>query len=481
MQLELAAVQRARPGMIASSWVSEGGLVAWLEHAPQKQLVVVGDAELEGEPIEVAGVPARRCPLSEGNAARLAARLAWLNPQPLGTRLSFGFGDRLGNATCGHIAALRRADPAGRMAPVFAQQSVRENRRTGRSPQAVLAAARWGVLEGGWRGLWGADADHLKTAAELAAFAEAGYTLYTIDPSECVDGAAQRDDAATLQAKLAALPWGLLEDSYPALRARYLRRHALAGLTLAPSELELARALVKYGRALAHALELARALRGQLASFELELSVDESDSPTTPFEHYLLASELRRRGLPLVSVAPRFVGKLQKGVDYIGDIAEFARALRPHCAIAAHFDYKLSVHSGSDKFRLYPIIAEQLGERVHLKTAGTSYLEALRVIARWEPALFRELLELARTAFEAERHSYALDCQPQRVPAGAQLRDDALPELLEQPDARQLLHVTFGAVIRRYRAPLLAALSAHQAAYTEALAQHLARHLAPFV
>ena len=143
------------------------------------------------------------CPLTPANARALRARLPWLNPAPLGLATSAGFGDRLGIATPGHVRAL--AGTA--IAPVFAQQSVRENARTGRTPQAVLDDALWGAMQAGWRAPWGADADHLKTPDAVEPFVRAGYSFYTVDPSDHVDNAAQTDAPPCLAEKVAALPW----------------------------------------------------------------------------------------------------------------------------------------------------------------------------------------------------------------------------------------------------------------------------------
>ena len=129
-------------------------------------------------------------PLTAGNAAHLRMRLPWLRPQPLGLRTCAGVGDRLGLATPGHVHAVRGTG----LAPVFAQQSVRENARTGRTPQDVLDDAMWGVFQEGWREPWGADADHLKTTADVDAFAAAGFTFFTIDPGDRVDDAARLSD-----------------------------------------------------------------------------------------------------------------------------------------------------------------------------------------------------------------------------------------------------------------------------------------------
>ncbi len=425
------------------------------------------------------------CPLTPENARALQARLPWLTPQPLGAQLSFGFGDRIGLATPGHVAALRAADPAGKIAPIFAQQSVRENERLHRDPDAVMVAAIWSVFAEDWRRPWGADADHVKEPAHVAPFVTAGYTFFTIDPSDHVDNAAQTDDLATLRAKCAALPWDVLETTYAALRTDYCDRPIdLGGAVLHFDEATLLRALAKYGRAVIHTLAITATLRAASGgkSFDLEMSVDETDTPTSVYEHYFIANELLRRNVPVVSLAPRFVGKFQKGVDYMGDLTEFETELARHVAVMRAFDhYKLSIHTGSDKFTIYPIIARHAGARVHVKTAGTSYLEALRIAARRDPALFRQVLETGRMHYAHDKKSYYLDCRPEHVPAGDALSDAELPALLDQFDTRQLLHVTFGSILNEHGAALRALLTTYAEDYRAALQNHFARHIAPFV
>ena len=126
------------------------------------------------------------CPTTPANAAALRRALPFLVARPLGLQKSVGCGDRLGLATPGHIRAIRHSD----MAPILAQQSMRENARTGRSPQQVMDEAMWGVFQEGWREGYGADADHLKTLADVDLCTAAGYTFYTIDPGDYVDNAA---------------------------------------------------------------------------------------------------------------------------------------------------------------------------------------------------------------------------------------------------------------------------------------------------
>lgn len=422
------------------------------------------------------------CQLSPENAMVLRARLPWLNPVPLQIRTSFGFGDRIGLATPGHIAALESV--GGHIAPIFAQQSVRENTRIGRTPQQVMDDAIWGIFEMGWRGDWGADADHIKEFSHIPPFVAAGYTFYTIDPSDHVDNDAQIDNIETLRSKAQSLPWQQLETTYTAMLEEYTAGPVvLNGLALYYDEQTLLRALAKYGRALAHTLTLAAEIKRQLdpKHFDLEMSIDETDTPTSAAEHYFIANELLKRNVPVVSLAPRFVGKFQKGVDYIGDLDLFAAELVRHSAIRNYFNaYKLSIHTGSDKFSVYRLVDEAADGHVHVKTAGTSYLEALRVISRKDPELFRKMLDLGHERFAVDRKTYFLDCHPENVPFGEQLADNELPALLDDFDARQLLHVTFGSVLDVYGDELHAVLRANEALYQAALIAHFRRHLLPF-
>ncbi len=468
----------------ANSIVTQGGTtyaLAKLAANSEKRLLIQGEtAGFEGEIYSEFLV----CELTAANAVEMRSRFDWLNPVPLARQTSFGFGDRLGSATPGHIAALRAADPQQAIGPIFAQQSVRENTRTGRTPQEVLDDAMWGIFQEGWREPWGADADHIKEGTDLPPFINAGYTFYTIDPSDYVDNEAQLDGLDMLQRKAAELPWDRLGASYEVMKAQYCAQPViLDGLTLWFNEETFLRALVKYGRAIVHTAAIAAILDDKMSGqgYDLEMSVDETDTPTSIHEHYFIANELHKRGIPVVSLAPRFVGKFQKGVDYMGDVDRFEAELVEHMAILHHFNsYKISIHTGSDKFSIYGIINDRAHGYVHVKTAGTSYLEALRVIAWQNPALMRKMLDLAHERFDKDRKSYYVDCQPQNVPVSDQLTDEQLPDLLEQFDSRQLLHVTFGSILDEYGADLHAFIMTHEAAYRTALEAHFARHLQPF-
>ncbi len=421
------------------------------------------------------------CPTTAGNATAARATLPFLVPQTLGLRKSAGCGDRLGLATPGHVRAIRETG----IAAILAQQSVRENARTGRTPQHVMDDALWGVLQEGWQAGFGADADHLKGTADVDSFAAAGYTFFTFDPGEFVANAADSVEAGTLPAMVEALPWGVLESSLADLKRSLLNHPVeLDRFRIDISEVELLRAAAKYGRAVAHTATLYRHLSAAARQpFEVEMSVDETESVTTPAEHVYIAHELRRLGVRWVSLAPRYVGRFEKGVDYIGDVAEFEASFGRHLAIARAFGpYKLSLHSGSDKFAIYPIAAQLAGDLVHLKTAGTSYLEALRTVAAEAPALFREIVRFAVERYPVDRASYHVSAETGRVPQVESWPDPRLPTLLDQFDARQILHVTFGSVIQdpAFRDRFFATLRECEETYYEMLRAHFRKHLDPF-
>lgn len=438
-------------------------------------------------------------PADATRAAWLRDALPFLRPRPLGLQKSVGLGDRLGLATPGHIHALRSfgsKDSDCPMQPIFAQQSMRENDRTGRSPQSVMDDALWGVFQEGWEQGYGADADHLKTREDIDLCVEADYTFYTIDPGEFVDNGASTASGTALEEKLLTLPWDVLESSPGGVVEQLASKPIdLAGQSKTLSRESVLRAAAKYGRAVAHTVELYRHLEKRASEkglqFELEMSVDETDSVTTLAEHIYIAHELRRLGVKWVSLAPRYFGRFEKGVDFLQEpplsfeetLEKFGETFALHVAVSRTYGpYKLSLHSGSDKFSVYPVAARLAGSLVHLKTAGTSYLEALHTLAQTDPDLFRDILNFARDRYPEDRATYHVSAQVGRIPENSRLSDQDLPGLFEHFDAREVLHVTFGSVLNHpdLRPRFFQSLNQHLDLYSEMLQKHFVRHLEPF-
>ena len=409
----------------------------------------------------------------------------------LGLSPSFGFGDRIGLATPGHVAAMLQAGSG--IEPIFPQQSIREMARTVRTPRNVMDDALRGAKESGWTGRIGADADHLKTPKDVDVTAAVGFTFFTIDPSEHVDAHADDYDEPTLRDKFAAVA-----DEVEWLGKYQGKSIPLAtGTTVELDEQACLRAAVKYGRAINHALFLADHIKavneaaGQ--DYEIELSVDETEQPTTLAEHYIIADQCVARGMKLVSLAPRYIGDFEKGVDYKGDLEELERSLRDHAAIAeALGPYKLSLHSGSDKLSMYPALARATKGQFHVKTAGTSYLEALRVVALRDEPLFRRIIDFARGRYEKDKATYHVSATLHSAPPASDVFDatelerlylerwsDVPPGKGFTAPGRQILHCTFGSTLTdpELGPAVRGVLERHVDTYTEVLADHFARHL----
>jgi hypothetical protein len=364
--------------------------------------------------------------------------------------------------------------------------------RTQRTPLEVLSAAQHGLQQTGWTGAWGADADHLKTRQDVESLAAAGFTFFTIDPSEQVQNQADHWRGAELIAAAddvlrsgAFASWGEVEELY------LNKMHSLpaAGKVGFTEPEALYRAVVKYGKAVDYAGKMGQWISQATASrgAEIEVSVDETDTPTSPAEHLFIGLELKRRGVKAVSVAPRFVGEFEKGIDYKGNLKIFEASLHQHVAIAQYCGpYKISVHSGSDKFSIYPILGRVCGDLLHVKTAGTSYLEALRVVVRRAPELFLEIVQYAMVRFEVDRASYHISTKLSDVSKPVAVSPAEREEVFLNQDAgRQLLHVTFGSVLtlgqaangRSFKDAILETLHGHADLHQSVLAEHLGKHI----
>ena len=195
----------------------------------------------------------------------------------------------------------------------------------------------------------------------------------------------------------------------------------------------------------------------------------------------------------MISLAPRFLGDFEKGVDFKGDHAALEASMSDHAAIARQLGpYKLSLHSGSDKVSMYAAFGRATQGQLHVKTAGTSYLEAIRVVAQYQPDFFREIVEFSRERFPTDKATYHVSATNEGVASPSEITD---PKALEQlylecwedvPEGRgftnpgrQILHCTFGSVLtsETFGPQVKTILAENQALYTQLLAEHFAKHL----
>jgi len=431
------------------------------------------------------------CPCNHLNASLLREQFSFTKPIAIGLTPAIGTGDRIGLTTPGHIRAAEKFS----VFPVLAQQSIREMIRTSRSPEEVIDDVSWAVFQEGYHGGFAADADHLKTENDIAETFKAGFTMYTIDPSNYVNNKADEYDILRLRNTFKKLPWSELGCNRDEYLKRYIGRefklvdsHEKHVLTLKFSEEDLLRAAVKYSAAIAHTAKLKRYIERLFKGneFDLEMSVDETETPTSPLEHFFIVLELRRLNVQIHGLALRFVGSFEKAVDYIGDLNNFEKTFRDHTLIAKLYGpYKLSIHSGSDKFSIYPVMGK-LTDLIHLKTAGTSYLEALRVVARNDPSFFREIIRYSLASFERDRRTYHISTELSMIPDPNDVSDKKLEaKFLSQNCGRQLLHITYGSILTAknsegksmFRDRIKKILINHEEEYNETIFLHFKRHI----
>lgn len=419
------------------------------------------------------------CALTVKNAIALQAYFPYTKPSSHAKfEKSFGLGDRLGVASPAHL----RLFAGTGVFPVIAQQSMRELTMTKRTYPQVIACATFAAFQEGFETGWGADGDHLKKLEEVQDALSVGCTMITLDCSENIDKTYGTMSDAEILSKAQC------NDQIASLIAEYGKPFALSDASsIDTDKAEIARNFFLYGEAISFAkLVYEKAIVTCSHAVDFEISIDETDTPTTPSAHLYVANELSKAGVKFVSMAPRFCGEFQKGVDYRGDIAQFEREFKQHQAIADHFGYKISVHSGSDKFSVFPIVGRISNGKWHVKTAGTNWLETVRLIAAKVPSLYRELHGYAlSTAFAQAKKLYHVTTVLENIPQLSSLKDHELVSLMDMDDARQLMHITYGNLMTDtdasgnllYGDRIMKAMHDYEDEYATMLISHIGRHL----
>ncbi|MFG0288021.1 MAG: tagaturonate epimerase family protein [Rhodopirellula sp. JB044] len=371
-------------------------------------------------------------------------------------KYSFGVGDRFAHQAAAQLRAFQKLAADGvDVTPVW-NKSNREHTFVGSEPQSVYDAAKVAVDQLGWDKPWHVDADHIQLAT-VEPFLPCS-DFFTIDVADSIGKAASDSEVegfvdrhgeliGTLELAGLSSPLNVTKDDVRRVAKQYL---------LAVKE---ASEIYKH-------LESAKGKDGVIA----EVSMDETDSPQTPPELLIILAALADEKVPVQTIAPKFTGRFNKGVDYVGDLTQFEREFNDDLAVIDHAVkayglpevLKLSVHSGSDKFSLYPIIRESLkrtGAGVHLKTAGTTWLEELIGLAEAGGdglELAKEIYVYALQHVEELSAPYAsvIDVDPKALPDEATVKAYSGTEFASairhvqsnpmfNPSMRQLLHVSF--------------------------------------
>jgi len=433
-----------------------------------KKYIVIAGKDKAGFKAEDIGDGKFKAELIHENAVLLRKNFPWTAPSKgLQKFMSIGLGDRLGFASPGHIELLKDKD----IFPVLAQQSMRELNLSKRTYNDVLDAATFAVFQEGYKKGYGADGDHLKTAKDVETALSFGFTMITLDCSDHI-----KSNPETLPQEI---PQKYVD--------KYLKEEFdIEGIPFVFTKEELASCIAIYEGAVIFATEI---YQNYFASAkhdaDLEISIDETPFATTPLQHYFVARELLDAGVIFHTIAPRFCGEFQKGIDFSGDTEQFSKDINVHSAIARSLGYKLSIHSGSDKFSVFPIIAKATRGNFHIKTSGTNWLEAMRVTAAASPSLYREIHNYAVSVFNEAKKYYEVKTDLSKLPDIGGIKDDELSSLFDNNDVRQLIHITYGFILNHknengsfvFKNRLYDLLAKNDEAYRSAIVKHIGKHL----
>jgi tagaturonate epimerase len=371
-------------------------------------------------------------------------------------KYSIGIGDRFAQQAEAQLHAFILAAEKGvDITPVW-NKSNREHLIVGSEPSSVTAAAKAAVKKLRWRKTWHVDADHIRPET-VDRFIPAS-DFFTIDVADSIGKPSPATDVKAFM------------DGHPELVGRVV----IPGVAsrLKTSRLDMEKIANNYLFAVREAGNIYRhiAKAKGINTFITEVSMDETDSPQTPVELLVILAALADEQIPLQTIAPKFTGRFNKGVDYVGDVTRFEKEFNDDLAVI-HFavkeyglpdNLKLSVHSGSDKFSIYTPIRRALrrtGAGLHLKTAGTTWLEEIIGLAEAGSAaldLAKDIYAEALANLEELCAPYAtvIDIDPKELPPAdivaqwsaaqyaAAVRHD--PQCKDfNPSVRQLLHVGY--------------------------------------
>jgi tagaturonate epimerase len=407
-------------------------------------------------------------------------------------KYSVGVGDRFAHQAKAQLQACVRALDRGlEVVPVW-NKSNREHNIIGSEPASVRTAADAAVKALGWKLPYYCDADHI-TAHTVERFLKPS-DFFTFDVADFIGQPAEPADIDAFVEK------------HPELNGSIELPGADEAFEITPEHLKLT--AQKFLAAVKKAGEVYRIVLGArgAGNFVPEVSMDETDRAQSPAELLIILAAIADEGIPVQTIAPKFSGRFNKGVDYVGDVAQFEREMALDITAIAYAvkqyglpeNLKLSVHSGSDKFSIYPAIhanMKRFNVGVHLKTAGTTWLEELIGLAE----AGGEGLALAKEVYaEALAHreelcapyTAVIDIDEKKLPSAETVRGwtpDEYTSALRHveggaaynPSLRQLLHVGFK-VAAKMGPRYLSLLEANEAVIAKNVTENLyERHIAP--
>jgi len=371
-------------------------------------------------------------------------------------KYSFGMGDRFAHQASAQLRACTQIVALGiDVTPVW-NKSHREHAIVGSGPASVRTAAEEAIRKLNWTGPFYIDADHIRPETVDAFVASSDF--YTLDVAEAIGQPARSDE---IEALIARHPELIGTTSIPNIEAPFVTTRG-----------DIERIAAKYLKA----VQEASALYQHIASgkgtgnFITEVSMDETDAPQTPVELLVILAAIADEGIPAQTIAPKFTGRFNKGVDYVGDVAQFEKEFNEDLAVIAYAvtrydlppNLKLSIHSGSDKFSIYEPIRKalaQTGAGIHVKTAGTTWLEEIIGLAESGGAGLQMAKEIYAEALDhidelCAPYAAVIDIDRSQLPPKSEVESwsseqyaNALRHNAERAEynlhVRQLLHVGY--------------------------------------
>ncbi len=407
-------------------------------------------------------------------------------------RYSFGLGDRFEQQTRPQLEAIMLAQRDGvEVTPVW-NKSYREHQMLLTRPVTIRQAADEAVSALGWSGSYFVDADHitLQTVPPFVAHAD----FFTIDVSEHIGQVADKQ----------------IVDDFVEKNRMFIGDLRIAGLSYVypvteNSIRDTAHRFLQAAIEAARVYEYLKSRKGE-GTFITEVSMDEVEEPQTPVELFFMLSALAYAGVRPNTIAPKFVGQFNKGVDYVGNLKHFRREFEENVlvvkfaieALGLPADLKISMHSGSDKFSIYPAIRRVLLQHeagLHVKTAGTTFLEELIGLARGGAdslELVKSIYVEALSRFDeiTAPHRHVIDVQPFRLPTAeviALWSGDKFADTLRyhryhpnyNPAFRQFMHCAYRIAGEKWDEYIAALKTYHEGIATNVVENIYEHHLRP--
>ena len=371
------------------------------------------------------------------------------------SKFSVGVGDRFAHQAKAQLrACIKLAVQGTEVVPVW-NKSNREHLIIGSEPDSVRAAADAAVRELGWTHPYHVDADHIRLETVDRFLTPSDF--FTIDVADFIG---KPPEPSAVQAFVERHPELLRKITIPGVEEPFATTRA-----------QLEQTAAKYLWAVQEAGRIYRHIEtNKTHLFITEVSMDETDRPQTPPELLVILAALADEKIPVQTIAPKFTGRFNKGVDYVGDVVQFEKEFNDDLAVLAHAikqyglpsNIKLSVHSGSDKFSIYAPIRRALrrfNAGVHIKTAGTTWLEELIGLAEAGGDGLELAKDIYRDAFDhaddlCAPYAAVIDINVKKLPTPEEVRRWSSTEYVAalrhdpesphfNPHIRQLLHVGY--------------------------------------